>query len=59
MKIGLVLHVLFSPERELTDHVEIELLLEAYYADFEEIVADIKTVKVSYTISSELRLSTP
>jgi len=36
---------LTSPEREMTDHVEIELLLEAYYADFEEIVAEIKTVK--------------
>lgn len=34
----------------MTDHVEIELLLEAYYADFEEIVAEIKTVKVSYYI---------
>ena len=35
-----------SPEREVTDHTELELIFESYYADFEEIVAEIKTVKV-------------
>ena len=43
----------------MTDHVEIELLLEAYYADFEEIVAEIKTVKVSYNIFQSLQLTNP
>jgi len=36
---------LTSPEREVTDHTELELIFESYYADFEEIVAEIKTVK--------------
>ena len=37
-----------SPERETTEHEEVELLIEAYYADFEEIVAEIKTIKVNF-----------
>ena len=40
-----------SPEREVTDHTELELIFESYYADFEEIVAEIKTVKVDLNIS--------
>jgi len=36
---------LTSPERDVTDHTELELIFESYYADFEEIVAEIKTVK--------------
>ena len=39
-----------SPEREVTDHTELELIFESYYADFEEIVAEIKTVKVDLNI---------
>ena len=39
-----------SPEREVTDHTELELIFESYYADFEEIVAEIKTVKVDLTV---------
>ena len=39
-----------SPEREVTDHTELELIFESYYADFEEIVAEIKTVKVDHTV---------
>lgn len=38
---------LTNPERETTEHEEVELLIEAYYADFEEIVAEIKTIKVT------------
>jgi len=41
---------LTSPEREVTDHTELELIFESYYADFEEIVAEIKTVKVDLTV---------
>ena len=36
---------LSKPDRDLTDHEELELLLESYYADFEEIEAEIKTFK--------------
>ena len=35
----------------MTDHTELELIFESYYADFEEIVAEIKTVKVDMTLS--------
>ena len=41
-----------SPEREVTDHTELELIFESYYADFEEIVAEIKTVKVDLSMKS-------
>ena len=41
-----------SPEREVTDHTELELIFESYYADFEEIVAEIKTVKVDLNMTS-------
>ena len=41
-----------SPEREVTDHTELELIFESYYADFEEIVAEIKTVKVDLNMKS-------
>ena len=41
-----------SPEREVTDHTELELIFESYYADFEEIVAEIKTVKVDLSMRS-------
>lgn len=54
----LVQFYLTHPDRALTDHDEVtflipvtvpvpqvELLLEAYFADFEEIVAEIKTIK--------------
>ena len=34
----------------MTDHTELELIFESYYADFEEIVAEIKTVKVDMTL---------
>lgn len=36
---------LSRPKRELNDHEELELLFEAYFADFEEIEAEIRTVK--------------
>ena len=36
---------LTRPDREVRDHEELELLLESYYADFEEIEAEIKTFK--------------
>ena len=36
---------LSNPNRDLNDHEELELLLESYYADFEEIEAEIKTFK--------------
>ena len=39
-----------SPERDVTDHTELELIFESYYADFEEIVAEIKTVKVDIIV---------
>ena len=35
----------------MTDHTELELIFESYYADFEEIVAEIKTVKVDLNIT--------
>ena len=49
--INLSATLLLSPEREVTDHTELELIFESYYADFEEIVAEIKTVKVDFHIS--------
>merc|ERR1712168_1715039 len=36
---------LSRPNRQTEDHEELELLLEAYFADFEEIEAEIHTVK--------------
>ena len=36
---------LTRPDRDVRDHEELELLLESYYADFEEIEAEIKTFK--------------
>jgi len=36
---------LTRPERELQDHEELELLFEAYCADFEEVEAEIRAVK--------------
>merc|ERR1719430_1299406 len=41
----LIKFYLSKPNRNISEHDELELLLEAYYADFEEIVAEIKTVK--------------
>ena len=50
---------LLSPEREVTDHTELELIFESYYADFEEIVADIKAVKVDLNSTSILLREEP
>jgi len=36
---------LSRPRKDINDHEELELLFEAYFADFEEIEAEIKTVK--------------
>ena len=36
---------LTKPQRNVNDHEELELLLESYFADFEEIEAEIKTFK--------------
>ena len=36
---------LTNPKRNVNDHEELELLLESYFADFEEIEAEIKTFK--------------
>ena len=36
---------LSRPTREINDHEELELLFEAYFADFEEIEAEIRAVK--------------
>ena len=36
---------LTRPDRDVSDHEELELLLESYHADFEEIEAEIKTFK--------------
>ena len=48
-----------SPEREVTDHTELELIFESYYADFEEIVAEIKTVNANNSIFQISSLYTP